>query len=158
MTSGPTHICKLDLATLPSAASIARLHTADVLRRWRASHVADTAQLLVSELVANAIRHATPPTRQRPTDERCPTCDRPLYPPDHASRAGAERITLTLARVGASLFIEVHDPDPRPPVFRPAGVWDESGRGLLLFSRLATRWNYYHPTPGGKVVWCELPL
>jgi hypothetical protein len=40
-----------------------------------------------------------------------------------------------------------------------AAVYDaEGGRGLLLVSALSTRWAYYRPSTGGKVVWCSLLL
>jgi hypothetical protein len=32
----------------------------------------------------------------------------------------------------------------------------EDGRGLLLVASMSSRWGYYHPRRGGKVVWCEL--
>lgn len=48
----------LELADTPNAVPWARLHTADLLSRWGVpSEAAETVQLLVSELVTNAVQH-----------------------------------------------------------------------------------------------------
>ncbi|MGW0177971.1 ATP-binding protein [Nocardia sp. NPDC003345] len=57
-------------------------------------------------------------------------------------------------RVDSGRFgVEVRDGSPAPARIRPPD--DTGGRGLLLVSRLSTRWGVnYHP--GGKTVWAEL--
>jgi len=106
---------------------LARRVTHDVLTRWRLTRVEDTAVLLVSELVTNAVRHA------RDT---------------HA-------IALDL-EIGATwLRIEVQDADPRWPKPRTPGRLDESGFGLVLVDALAGNWGV-RETATGKAVWAEL--
>src|SRR2546430_14597646 len=46
----------LELGALPSAVPCARLHTRQVLWEWQLSPLADTAELIVSELVTNAVQ------------------------------------------------------------------------------------------------------
>lgn len=116
--------------TLPSgegSVRLARQVTRDVLARWRLAHMEDTAVLLVSELVTNAVRHA------RDT---------------HA-------IALDLEIGDTWLRIEVQDADPCWPHRRTPGRFDESGFGLVLVDGLAADWGV-RETATGKAVWAEL--
>ncbi|HEX6472883.1 MAG TPA: SpoIIE family protein phosphatase [Streptosporangiaceae bacterium] len=74
------------------------------------AHVA-TMELLVTELVTNAIRYATRP------------------------------ITVRLLRTETALLCEVSDDDHNLPVLCDPSGRDESGRGVYLVSRLARRWG-----------------
>lgn len=95
--------------------------------------VADTAVLLVSELVTNAVRHGK------------------VSP-------GREIGTRFALREGA-LRLEVADANDDWPHPRIAGDDDESGRGLGLVDALADRWGTYRRAGGvGKCVWVELRL
>jgi hypothetical protein len=47
---------RLDLGCLPSAVPCARLHTQAILAEWGLSHLTDTAELVMSELVTNALQ------------------------------------------------------------------------------------------------------
>ncbi|WBP90073.1 ATP-binding protein [Kitasatospora cathayae] len=91
------------------------------------------SELVVSELVTNAVLHAVTPT------------GRLIY------------LQFDLHPDPDSLRIEVHDADPEHPTLRPAAECDEAGRGLLLASEFATSWGC-HPRPGGigKVMWALL--
>ena len=116
--------------TLPNgdgSVRLARQVTRDVLARWQLAHIEDTAVLLVSELVTNAVRHAQD---------------------THA-------IALDL-EIGATwLRIEVQDADPHWPHRRTPGTFDESGFGLVLVDGLAANWGV-RETATGKAVWAEL--
>jgi serine phosphatase RsbU (regulator of sigma subunit)/anti-sigma regulatory factor (Ser/Thr protein kinase) len=68
----------------------------------------------------------------------------------YASRPISVRLTLT-----DSLLCEVYDDDHHLPVLGNPGSAEESGRGILLVSRLARRWGVSR-IPTGKVVWFEL--
>lgn len=116
--------------TLPNgdgAVRLARQVTRDVLARRQQACVEETAVLLVSELITNAVRHA------RDT---------------HA-------IALDLEIGEARLRIEVQDADPRWPHRRIPGRLDESGFGLVLVDALADQWGV-RDTATGKAVWAEL--
>jgi len=125
------------LGALPSAVPCARLYTRQVLWEWGLSEVAEVAELLLSELVTNAVQ---------------------------ASRANFNHMPVNV-RLSANrdcLLIEVWDGNVQPPVLHependfPA-LDAESGRGLFLVETLSERWGWY-PTrnPEGKVTWCEL--
>ena len=119
--------------TLPAvgqAAGLARRQTRDALASWELGQLEETAVLLVSELVSNAVRHA---------------------------RSSASGLQLRLAPSRSCLRIEVTDADPRPPQPRaPAGL-DESGFGFVLVDALASSWGVDHAA-NGKTVWIELAL
>jgi len=46
----------LELAALPTAVPRARLHTKNILHEWRMAQLTDTIELLVSEIITNAVR------------------------------------------------------------------------------------------------------
>ncbi|MFE3635874.1 ATP-binding protein [Streptomyces cellostaticus] len=114
----------------PGVVRTARGAVRGQLRGWDLDCVADLAALLVSELVTNALRHATGPIGVR------------LVRP---------------ARLGGTLLVEVSDPLPDPPRERVARPEDESGRGLQLVAGAARRWGT-RPGGGGKTVWFELAV
>jgi anti-sigma regulatory factor (Ser/Thr protein kinase) len=123
----------LELGAYPTAVSCARLHAKHVLREWCLTQVSDNAELLVSELVTNAIRAPTP------------------------------EVTIAVVRLWllsnqARLLIMVQDDSTQPPVRAEPDMDAESGRGLLLVDAISERWDWYLPEgAAGKVVWCLLP-
>lgn len=130
-----TLVSRLELAAQPDAVRWARHHARDVLNAWRVPDDAiDSAALAVSELVTNAVQHAT-------------------------NTAPLDRLALTLRHSPVQLLVEVSDPDVRPPVCSGAvSFTNEGGRGLQLVENVSKEWGYYHPPTGGKVVWCALAL
>jgi len=156
------------LLALPEAAAAARQHVRQVLEEWQLTEQAEVAELLVSELVTNAVRHALDP-RDWPApdgaaghaaDDAAMTAElRALMPDDPApeTTAGDRRIEMVLRRGRRALWAEVHDPDVRLPRLRVAAETDEGGRGLYLVDALSTRWGA-RPTRTGKAVWFELTL
>jgi serine phosphatase RsbU (regulator of sigma subunit) len=136
---------------------------------------ADLALLLVSEVVTNAVLHAsvTPsPAGRRYDLELDPLADTSapgvsvgaLTPAGgfamishHSPVYRPREFTLRLRRGAESVWVEVFDPDLRLPRLRTARATDEGGRGLYLVEQLATRWGS-RPTPEGKAVWFEIPL
>jgi serine phosphatase RsbU (regulator of sigma subunit) len=125
---------------------------------------ADLACLLVSEVVTNAVLHAsTTPARNRGAllqmmaagGSSGGTVEEHGGPAHHGE--GSREFRLRLRRGAESVWIEVFDPDLRLPRLRTAGATDEGGRGLYLVEQLATRWGS-RPTPEGKAVWFEIPL
>ncbi|MEU6409043.1 ATP-binding protein [Microbispora sp. NPDC046933] len=122
------------------------------LRGWELAHLAETAELVVSELVTNAVR----------------ATDAVVSPPVASSMFPVALRTVALrVRVAPglrSLFIEVWDVSDREPVSRgaadgdPGGEPGESGRGLALVGSLARSWGHYSAPDRGKIVWCELAI
>ena len=133
---------------------------------------ADLALLLVSEVVTNAVLHAsvTPSPAGRRFDlelesDSSSGVNVGALTPASGLALGAHyapvyrprEFTLRLRRGGESVWVEVFDPDLRLPRLRTARATDEGGRGLYLVEQLATRWGS-RPTPEGKAVWFEVPL
>jgi anti-sigma regulatory factor (Ser/Thr protein kinase) len=92
----------------------------------------ESAALVVSELVTNAVVHA------------------------------GTGVEVGLELDGRVLRLRVADGDTRPPVPRRAVTDELStGRGLRLLEVLSTRWGVEAtrpPEPPGKAVWCELTV
>ena len=139
--------CLLDagtfaLAALPTSPSWARRFTRFFLDYCQgvSPDAAETAELLVSELVTNAVRFtANPCQRQR-----------------DSGHAEAGLISLSLQHFRDGLLIEVYDADGNPPVRADAGEYAETGRGLMLIDALSKEWSYVFLPGGGKVVFCFL--
>jgi anti-sigma regulatory factor (Ser/Thr protein kinase) len=140
-SSRAERICRLELASEPSAMRWARWHAADVLAAWGLTRLSDTAMLVVSELTTNSIRHA------RVAPGRTPA---------YGDLARVYRIALTLVLLRDALVVEVQDPDPAPPVLQQQDPDAEGGRGLLLVTAICTRANYYLLPGDGKVTWAEI--
>ncbi|MFC4032753.1 ATP-binding protein [Streptomyces polygonati] len=121
----------------PASVSAARRHLRGVLDRWSLENLAEAAELVVSELVTNAVQHARSSdrlmeVRYQPTPE-------------------------------GGLNIEVHDADDQAPAMRGATAKDESGRGLRIVDALTNgRWGVLprEPREGlgavGKLIWAHI--
>ena len=111
------------LVTLPTSAFWARRYIRHFLGSCRGISVdtADTAELLVSELVTNAVRFAGGPTPAQPC----------------SGRVDAGLISLSLRHFGEVLLIEVlrHGQQSARPVV-DADAYAENGRGLMLIDGL----------------------
>src|ERR1017187_9262242 len=53
-----SRVCRMMLPAVGQAAGLARQQTREALSSWELSQLEETAMLLVSELVGNAVRHA----------------------------------------------------------------------------------------------------
>jgi anti-sigma regulatory factor (Ser/Thr protein kinase) len=116
--------------TLPASGQpvrLARQVTREVLTAWQLAYVQETAVLLVSELVTNAVRHAR----------------------------GTDAITLKLQAARTWLRIEVYRRRPGLAVVRTAGEFDESGFGFAVVNSLADKWGV-DETVVGNTAWAEL--
>jgi anti-sigma regulatory factor (Ser/Thr protein kinase) len=89
--------------------------------------VAETAVLLTSELVANAVQHAGP----------------------HAPDA---TIGLRVTSTTKHVRVEVDDHSGTNPTIGDGATGNPSGRGMLLVNRLASRWGIERGSRG-KTVW-----
>ncbi|MCW2936183.1 MAG: putative sensor protein, partial [Actinomycetia bacterium] len=164
----------------PIMVSEARRLAATAFAAWEMDpDQADLACLLVSEVVTNAVLHASvTPTRSRGAllqtmasvaTTGASAAGHPGTTADAVPGLAAVEILsadanqpsrefrVQLRRGGESVWVEVFDPDLRLPRIRTAGATDEGGRGLYLVEQLATRWGS-RPTPEGKAVWFEVPL
>ncbi|MFF3733748.1 SpoIIE family protein phosphatase [Streptomyces sp. NPDC002476] len=123
------HNASLDLLGGIEAAPRARAFATGVLTSWRFPvELRDLGVLAAGELVANSLKHGTPPMR------------------------------LGLRRTDRRLIIEVTDGDDHLPRRRRADPADESGRGISIVATIATSWGCRRRPGGGKAVWCEFAL
>jgi anti-sigma regulatory factor (Ser/Thr protein kinase) len=133
MTSGTATQLRsaLDFAPLPTAVPCARLHAVHVLHEWGLRDLAGDAQMVVSELITNAIE-ASALLPERPP------------------------VSLRLLLTGKSLVIEVWDHSPLDLEPREADAGDECGRGLTVVAALSERWGWERTGSHRKVVWAEM--
>jgi hypothetical protein len=138
MQEGPLH-SYLELRALPASVRSARLHARNLLHEWRMGGLADTAELLVSEMITNAVRASAAIADQ---------------PRETGQAPPAQRMRLWLTSDRRSVLIQVWDVDQHHPVRQDVGPDAEAGRGLLLIEALSTRWGFYVPDgQDGKIVW-----
>jgi anti-sigma regulatory factor (Ser/Thr protein kinase) len=99
------------LPASPASASEARRFVESVLIRAGAAALADTAKLVVSELVANAILHTATP------------------------------VDVVVKVDGDRARIEVHDGSPQLPVRKNYSNMSGTGRGLMMVERMSRAWG-----------------
>jgi anti-sigma regulatory factor (Ser/Thr protein kinase) len=138
----PMDAAAFALVTLPTSPFWARRYTRVFLDSCRgiSEGTAETAELLVSELVTNAVRFAGDPALAL----------------RYSERADASLVSLSLRHFRESLLIEVYDADNNPPIRSYPDDYAENGRGLMLVDALSKEWSYFFPPGGGKVVYCIL--
>jgi anti-sigma regulatory factor (Ser/Thr protein kinase) len=120
---------RIRLAADPRAVAEAREQIRAAIAVWDVPVDPETASLLVSELVTNAVTH---------------------------DGAGAGGVMMAIRVTRGRLRVDVHDTSPalpEPDMDTPVDA--ETGRGLLLVDTLADEWGYYR-TPGGKAVYFSL--
>jgi serine phosphatase RsbU (regulator of sigma subunit)/anti-sigma regulatory factor (Ser/Thr protein kinase) len=134
-TADPVEVVRVDLPANPHAPSMARRTVTATLTAAGLDEYVDTATLLASELVTNALTHG----------------------------GGPEELLVEIDAGGIS--VAVRDASPQPPredqsegpgaVRVVEGGLAENGRGLLLVAMLADSWGW-RPEAGGKLVWFRL--
>ncbi|HEY2575959.1 MAG TPA: ATP-binding protein [Streptosporangiaceae bacterium] len=117
----------LELRALPASVRSARQHATTTLHEWQLQALADSVELLASELVTNAVR---------------------------ASASAAPQIRFWLTSDRRSVLIQVWDGGHSHPIRQAGGPDAEAGRGLLIVETLSTRWGCYaSQQQDGKIVW-----
>jgi anti-sigma regulatory factor (Ser/Thr protein kinase) len=135
---GNQHEFAMNFTSTPRGARLARRLVSHRLDEWGhpyASYANETVTLIAAELAANAVRHGHVPGRDF-------------------------HLRLVESAAPAAIGVEVSDTrtERRPSLVEPEPD-AESGRGLLLVSRLAARWGVTaRPGGPGKTVWGEVPL
>jgi DNA-binding NarL/FixJ family response regulator len=109
-----------------SSSAAARRFMEETLRRWSCGDVLDVVNLLVSELVTNAVVH------------------------------GGSEADVSVVLTPTALRVEVADRDEHVPTPKTAeDGWATSGRGLALVETMSRSWGIDR-VPGGKVIWFEV--
>lgn len=129
------------------APAAVRWQVRETLSGWGLVDLADTGELVASEIAANAVAALADPETVSGENPRG-------LPRVIAGTVAA--IAVRLRSDGVFLLIEVWDPADGKPERRDAGPDDESGRGLAIVDALCeARGCDPHPN-GGKVVWALL--
>ncbi|MFF8945744.1 SpoIIE family protein phosphatase [Streptomyces sp. NPDC014864] len=110
-----------DLAFEPAAVGQARKLTDARLAQWELQELSFSVELIVSELVTNAIRHARGP------------------------------VGLRLMRTPNRLICAVSDHSSTSPHLRRAQAVEEGGRGLFLVAQFALRWGTRYAGDGKTI-------
>lgn len=120
---------ELTLGSEPAAVSKARRFVASSLVGESATTI-HTVELVVTELVTNALLHGEPP------------------------------VYVRLVHLGTAVRVEVEDASLELPVQAQevAEAAAMTGRGLAVVAGLSSRWGIDAGRGKGKVVWSELPL
>lgn len=118
---------RFDLPPVRRAPAVARALVRTSLTAWGAADLVDAAELVVSELVTNAVLHA----------------------------GGASALELTLERHGQEIHLALADGSSIRPVARELDGEAPHGRGVHLVEAIADRWET-RDHQGGKQVWVAL--
>lgn len=110
----------------PACVATARRFVDQTLASWSAPEHAFDAQLVVSELVTNAMRH------------------------------GGGAAQLRLLAHGPELACVVTDHSHTAPIATAPDVFSEYGRGLRLVDALCAAWGWLSPGGPRKVVWAVI--
>ncbi|HEV7897038.1 MAG TPA: ATP-binding protein [Planosporangium sp.] len=110
-SDSPRHRLRETLPASPVAAPVARRLLDRACRSWSVLELLEPAELVTTELVANAVRHA------------------------------GSRVMLTVSLHHGHLQISVGDDSRAPPQPRAATPSDEHGRGLLMVEALCEDWG-----------------
>jgi hypothetical protein len=129
------------LSPVPEEARTARQFVRELLTRWGLSDLADDAELIIAELVGNAVRHGlrtAPPVISLGQD---------MPPPP---------LRLCLLRRVGEVMLAVTDPSEEAPAPKMPSADGESGRGLQIVGALSYVWGWSPIEGSGKAVWAVL--
>jgi anti-sigma regulatory factor (Ser/Thr protein kinase) len=134
----------LKLGAFEGAIPCVRLHARLVLQEWRLADLAETVELVVSEIATNAVKASQALARSQRR---------------HGDGGGAPTIQLWLSAEAGCVLVQVWDGNHQRPVTQQPGMEAEGGRGLLLVDTLCQQWGVYTPDGWpGKVVWARVGI
>jgi anti-sigma regulatory factor (Ser/Thr protein kinase) len=123
----------------PQSARTARRLTRATLRDWGLAFLAEDAETIVGEFVANAVTHAAA------------VSEIPL-----PRKQAGENLGLRLFRRTGEVVCAVLDPSDSAPVLKVPASIEESGRGLQMVDALSDVWGWSPVAGRGKAVWAIL--
>ena len=110
----------------PAIVTSVRSFAAGRLKTLQLNELRDEVELLLTELITNAIIHAR------------------------------TEFEIRVEASGAGVRVEVTDDNPTMPVAGTLSAAALSGRGLMLVQSMSTRWGAHRNPAGGKSVWFEI--
>ncbi|MGW7486351.1 SpoIIE family protein phosphatase [Streptomyces sp. NPDC054786] len=117
----PAHVAEWDVPRDPAAVGPVRNACVRQLTDWGLQHIAYGTELILSELITNAIRY------------------------------GVEPIHVRLLHTRSTLISEVSDGSSTSPHIRQAKATDEDGRGLFLVAQFAEHWGTRYSPRGKTI-------
>jgi anti-sigma regulatory factor (Ser/Thr protein kinase) len=130
-TEADPRLIALALPGIPESVPVARARVRAALGMHGLGEYADDVEVIISELVTNAVRHA---------------CD------NGSMTIG---VTLTAAGCPAAVTVAVSDASPHGPIRCETAAGSEQGRGLQIVHALSAHWGW-RPEDGGKAVFAVL--
>ena len=127
------------LSPVPEEARTARQFVRELLTRWGLSYLSDDAELIIAELVGNAVRHGL-----RTAPQVIPLGKEP------------SPLRLCLLRRIGEVMLAVTDPSEEAPAPKAPSADGESGRGLQIVGALSYVWGWSPIEGNGKAVWAVL--
>ena len=134
------------LCPVPEEARTARQFVRELLTCWDLGYLSDDAELIIAELVVNAVRHGLRTAPQAVA----------AGAPGAPGVAGASALRLCLLRRVGEVMLAVTDPSNEAPTPRAPGWTGESGRGLQIVGALSYVWGWSPMEGRGKAVWAVL--
>jgi len=134
------------LSPVPEEARTARQFVRELLTCWDLAYLSDDAELIIAELVVNAVRHGL---RTAPQAIAAGVTGVAGVP-------GASLLRLCLLRRVGEVMLAVTDPSNEAPTPRAPGWTGESGRGLQIVGALSYVWGWSPIEGRGKAVWAVL--
>lgn len=129
----------LPLGAQPGAVPSARLHSRLLIAEWGLAESAETAELVTSELVTNAVKASRGLTGSRYRGQW---------------RAGRPPVRLWVMSDRRQVLIQVWDGHDELPEKRQPTADDEHGRGLFIVAAVCAQYGVYRLARStGKVVW-----
>lgn len=122
---GPAAKYGMDFTVGEHSARHVRRIVRTYLHLWEMAELVDAAELALTELLTNVVRHVP-----------------------------GRRCAFLMLRRPEGLRVEVWDPSPALPVLGASGPLDEGGRGLVLVEAVTARWGVERRATG-KTVWFE---
>jgi anti-sigma regulatory factor (Ser/Thr protein kinase) len=131
-TARAEHISRpLTLGAIDTSPRTARVVARSLLAEWGLAGLADSVELVVGELVTNAVYASMGHDMPR-------------------------SVQFRISARGSCVLVEVWDDDPGVPIVQEQMRTDsENGRGLLLVASVSARWGWKR-LQKGKVVWAEV--
>jgi anti-sigma regulatory factor (Ser/Thr protein kinase) len=144
----------------PHSAVAARAFLRHCFAEWELTALLDDAEVALTELVTNALRHARTPLEVSISSENAmveiAVCDgSPVLPTLRPQRTNLDSDITQMLAAEQTLGAILPDDDPRLSVGEAGSL--TGGRGLLLVQAIAAQWGA-SPLSDGKAVWIRTPV